>query len=115
MEKLRLSTITKSSFELVRQLPSPGESSSETVLWWSEDSCTWSVPNGEKFETDFSEKSQSLTDEERISTFNKHMTAGGFLDRYAANFGNYWGRRWLVAYYKASDVVFHNIFNINAR
>ncbi|KAJ5438320.1 uncharacterized protein N7458_009318 [Penicillium daleae] len=73
-----------------------------------------SVPIGEKFEADFSEKSKSLTDEERVSAFNKNMMAGGFIDRNAAKFGKYWGRRWLVAHYEAGDVVFHNPFKIHA-
>lgn len=74
-----------------------------------------SVPVGQKFEADFAEKSKALTDEERISAFNRNMMAGGFLDRNAANFGKYWGRCWLVAHYEAGDVVFHNPFKIHAR
>lgn len=34
------------------------------------------------------EKSKSLTDEERISAFNKNMISGGFLDRNAAKLEN---------------------------
>lgn len=37
-----------------------------------------SVPVGQKFEADFAEKSKALTDEERISAFNRNMMAGGF-------------------------------------
>lgn len=74
-----------------------------------------SVGIGKKFEADFSEKSKDLTDEERLSAFNKNMMAGGFLDRNAAVFGKFWGRRWLVAPYEAGDVVFHNPFMIHAR
>ncbi|KAJ5750635.1 hypothetical protein N7533_007663 [Penicillium manginii] len=73
-----------------------------------------SVDIGKKFEADFSEKSRDLTDEERLSAFNKNMMAGGFLDRNAATFGKFWGRRWLVAPYEAGDVVFHNPFMIHA-
>lgn len=72
------------------------------------------VSVGEKFEAGFLEKSRSLTDEERISAFNKNMMAGGFLDRNAAKFGKYWGCHWLVAHYEAGNVVFHNSFKTHA-
>lgn len=74
-----------------------------------------SVPVGEKFEQEFTERNKELTDEERLSAFNKNMMAGGFLDRDAATFGQFWGRRWLVAAYEAGDVVFHNPYKVHAR
>jgi len=73
-----------------------------------------SVSVGEKFEADFTEKNAQLSDEERISAFNKNMNAGGFLDRNAATFGKHWGKKWLVAEYEAGDVVFHNPFIVHA-
>lgn len=74
-----------------------------------------SVSIGKQFESDFTEKARDLSDEERISAFNKNMMAGGFLDRDAAKFGQYWGRKWLVTHYEAGDVVFHDPFMVHAR
>jgi len=74
-----------------------------------------SVKIEKKIEQDFAEKGKDLTDEELISAYNKNMMAGGFLDRNAATFGKFWGRRWLITPYEAGDVVFHNPFKIHAR
>ncbi|KAB2571251.1 hypothetical protein DBV05_g10087 [Lasiodiplodia theobromae] len=74
-----------------------------------------SVEVGRRFEADFAERNKGLSDEERVSAFNRNMNAGGFLDRDAAAFGKHWGRRWLVApRYEAGDVVFHDPFMVHA-
>ncbi|KAJ4141835.1 hypothetical protein NW754_014625 [Fusarium falciforme] len=56
----------------------------------------------------------SLSDEERMSAFNKNMEKGGWLDKNASRFGNKWSRAWLVGAYEAGDVVFHTPYTIHA-
>lgn len=51
---------------------------------------------GVKYEEDFSKMNTSLSDEERMSAFNKNMERGGWLDKNTARFGNQWSRTWLV-------------------
>ena len=55
-----------------------------------------SLDIGKKYEDDFSRMNAGLSDEERISAFNKNMEAGGWLDRNASKFGENWARNWLV-------------------
>lgn len=54
---------------------------------------------GQRYEADFSRLNAGLSDEERISAFNKNMEAGGWLDRNASRFGENWSRNWLVVSY----------------
>lgn len=51
---------------------------------------------GRRYEEDFSRAAAGLSDEERVSAFNRNMSAGGWLDRNASRFGIDWDRRWLV-------------------
>lgn len=86
---------------------------------------------GRQYEEDFSRTNAGLSDEERISAFNKNMSAGGWLDRNASQFGLNWNKRWLVVSklyfsceclilitkqgkYEAGDVVFHTPYAIHA-
>ncbi|KAJ4288898.1 hypothetical protein N0V90_011239 [Kalmusia sp. IMI 367209] len=69
---------------------------------------------GEQYEKDFTETNAGLSDEDRISAFNKNMSAGGWLDRNASRFGLNWNKRWLVGKYEAGDVVFHTPYAIHA-
>ncbi|KAI8657802.1 hypothetical protein NCS57_01159500 [Fusarium keratoplasticum] len=86
---------------------------------------------GVKYEEDFSKMNADLSDEERMSAFNKNMEKGGWLDKNASRFGNQWSRAWLVASnlslalsqhftnksqgaYEAGDVVFHTPYTIHA-
>ncbi|RSL89025.1 hypothetical protein CEP51_001451 [Fusarium floridanum] len=69
---------------------------------------------GVKYEEDFSKMNADLSDEERMSAFNKNMEKGGWLDKNASRFGNKWSRAWLVGAYEAGDVVFHTPYTIHA-
>ncbi|KAJ4201145.1 hypothetical protein NW767_006797 [Fusarium falciforme] len=69
---------------------------------------------GVKDEDDFSKMNASLSDEERMSAFNKNMEKGARVDKNASRFGNKWSRAWLVGAYEAGDVVFHTPYTIHA-
>lgn len=63
---------------------------------------------GRQYEMDFSKANAGLSDEERISAFNKNMSAGGWLDRNASQFGLNWNKRWLVVSTVFSTFQIHN-------
>uniref|UniRef100_A0A8H7N1U8 Uncharacterized protein n=1 Tax=Bionectria ochroleuca TaxID=29856 RepID=A0A8H7N1U8_BIOOC len=69
---------------------------------------------GVNYEQDFSKRNADLSDEERISAFNRNMEKGGWLDKNASRFGEQWSRGWLVGEYEAGDVVFHTPYTIHA-
>jgi phytanoyl-CoA hydroxylase len=87
---------------------------------------------GQEIERDFAKRqeSESMTREERVSAFNRHMNGDGHLSHNVkewtkANGGSGQvgtktdtkqtaGRRWLVADYEAGDVVFHSPWMIHA-
>ena len=67
---------------------------------------------GKEIEKEFMERARDMTDEERLSAFNKNMSADGTLTQDAATFASGKGR-WLTANYEAGDVVFHNPYMIH--
>lgn len=92
---------------------------------------------GVKYEQDFSKMNAALSDEERVSAFNRNMEKGGWLDRNAGRFGQDWNRAWLVVSdifpspnthlsyirlltstfqgnYEAGDVLFHTPYTVHA-
>lgn len=69
---------------------------------------------GQQTEADFARNAQNLTDEERVSAFNKNMSDGGFLSRDTVAYGKERRRRWLIAEYEAGDVIFHNPWMVHA-
>ncbi|CAG9952616.1 unnamed protein product [Clonostachys rosea f. rosea IK726] len=69
---------------------------------------------GVNYEQDFSKRNADLSDEERISAFNRNMEKGGWLDKNASRFGEQWSRGWQVGEYEAGDVVFHTPYTIHA-
>lgn len=69
---------------------------------------------GQQIEADFARNAQNLTDEERVSAFNKNMSDGGFLSRDTVAYGKERRRRWLIAEYEAGDVIFHNPWMVHA-
>ncbi|KAF7551492.1 hypothetical protein G7Z17_g4979 [Cylindrodendrum hubeiense] len=69
---------------------------------------------GVKYEDDFSKKNADLSDEERLSAFNRNMSKGGWIDKNAATFGEDWSRKWYTGKYEAGDVVFHTPMTIHA-
>lgn len=70
---------------------------------------------GRDFEADFMERAKDFTEEEKVSAFNANMMAGGSLSQNANEFGRQvgGGKKWLVANYKAGDVVFHDPYMIH--
>lgn len=71
-----------------------------------------STHTGKAIEAEFMENAQGMSEEERLSGFNKNMMASGQLTQDAAAFGIGKGR-WLTADYEAGDVVFHNPYLIH--
>lgn len=69
---------------------------------------------GKKTEDDFAKNAHNLTDEERVSAFNKNMNDGGFLSRDTVAYGKETQRKWLIAEYEAGDVIFHNPYMVHA-
>lgn len=69
---------------------------------------------GQQTEAAFARNAQNLTDEERVSAFNKNMSDGGFLSRDTVAYGKERRRRWLIAEYEAGDVIFHNPWMVHA-
>ncbi|KAH8893978.1 hypothetical protein GQ53DRAFT_860091 [Thozetella sp. PMI_491] len=69
---------------------------------------------GRKTEEDFAAHAGNLTDEERVSAFNKNMNDGGFLSRDTVAYGREVQRKWLLAHYEAGDVIFHNPYMVHA-
>jgi len=82
-------------------------------LMYLENSC----PLGKELENNFlsRQKSEDMSQEERVSAYNRHMSEDGHLshnvEEWAKEEGV--GRRWLVADYEAGDVVFHNPWMIH--
>lgn len=69
---------------------------------------------GKKTEDDFAANAHNLSDEERVSAFNKNMNDGGFLSRDTVAYGREQRRKWLIAEYEAGDVIFHNPYMVHA-
>jgi phytanoyl-CoA hydroxylase len=72
-----------------------------------------SVPLGQQFEREFDVAAAKLTEEEKISAFNKNMMDTGYLEKDSGKFSKLWDRRWLAADYEAGDVVIHDPFMIH--
>ncbi|KAB8222349.1 hypothetical protein BDV33DRAFT_229624 [Aspergillus novoparasiticus] len=69
---------------------------------------------GQKTEEEFSRNASNLTDEERVSAFNKNMNDGGFLSRDTVEYGQEADRKWLIGEYEVGDVIFHNPWMVHA-
>ncbi len=69
---------------------------------------------GTRMEGEFHEKSKELSPEERISAFNRNMTAGGWVSKDLPEMAERFDTRWLVADYEAGDVVLHSPYMIHA-
>jgi ectoine hydroxylase-related dioxygenase (phytanoyl-CoA dioxygenase family) len=65
-------------------------------------------------EREFQAESQDLTPEERISAYNKHMKAGGWISDNLPEMAEQFDSRWLIADYEAGDVMLHSPFMIHA-
>ncbi|ETS73769.1 hypothetical protein PFICI_14715 [Pestalotiopsis fici W106-1] len=69
---------------------------------------------GKKTEDGFAANASNLTDEERVSAFNKNMHDGGFLSRDTVAYGKEASRKWLMTEYEVGDVIFHNPYMVHA-
>lgn len=69
---------------------------------------------GKATEAEFARNASNLSDEERVSAFNKNMNDGGFLSRDTVDYGKKAQRKWLIAEYEAGDVIFHNPWMVHA-
>ena len=65
-------------------------------------------------EADFSRKNAGLSPEERISAYNKNMSAEGWVTKDLPSLADKLNTRWLVADYEAGDMVVHSAYMIHA-
>jgi len=69
---------------------------------------------GRQMEADFAARSASLSPEERLSAYNKYMSASGGIGKDLAALVSRYHSRWLVADYEAGDMVVHTSYMIHA-
>ena len=69
---------------------------------------------GRNMESEFEAESGDLTPEERLTAYNKHMKAGGWITDDLPGLADQADARWLIADYEAGDVMFHSPFMIHA-
>lgn len=69
---------------------------------------------GRQMEAEFAARNASLSPEERISAYNKNMTATGGIGKDLSALVNRYQSRWLVADYEAGDMVIHTGYIIHA-
>lgn len=72
---------------------------------------------GEEIDAEFARNAVTLSPEERIRVFNKHMAKDGYLTHDAEEFGPVRGEgkmKWLVGDYEAGDVLFHKPYMVHA-
>jgi len=69
---------------------------------------------GRQMEADFAARSTSLSPEERLNAYNKHMSATGGIGKDLSALVSRYQTRWLVADYEAGDMVIHTSYMIHA-
>ncbi len=69
---------------------------------------------GRVMEADFSRKNAGLSPEERISAYNKNMSAEGWVTKDLPSLADKLNTRWLIADYAAGDMVVHSAYMIHA-
>lgn len=69
---------------------------------------------GRKMEAEFTLKNAELPPEERISAYNKNMTAGGYVTKNLPELADRLNTRWLMADYETGDMVVHSGYMIHA-
>lgn len=72
-----------------------------------------SVSLGQQFEARFAAAAADLTEDEKMSAFNRTMMDTGYLEKDADKFSRLWQRPWLAADYEAGDVVIHSPYMIH--
>lgn len=69
---------------------------------------------GRQMEADFAARSAALSSEDRLSAYNKHMSASGGIGKDLSALASRYHTRWLVADYEAGDMVIHTSYMIHA-
>ena len=69
---------------------------------------------GVSMERAFAAASAELSPEERVSAYNKNMTAGGWVSKDLPDMAEKFDTRWLIADYEAGDVMLHSPYMIHA-
>jgi ectoine hydroxylase-related dioxygenase (phytanoyl-CoA dioxygenase family) len=69
---------------------------------------------GRALEAELAAKSAHLTPEQRISAYNKNMSASGWITKDVNAIADKFDGRWLVADYAAGDMVIHSAYMIHA-
>ena len=69
---------------------------------------------GREMEAEFARKNADLSPSERISAYNKNMTASGWISKDLPALAEKFGSRWLAADYSAGDIMLHSPYMIHA-
>jgi hypothetical protein len=69
---------------------------------------------GRRMEAEFAARSTDLSPEERISAYNRNMSATGGIGKDLSALVKRYNTRWLVADYEAGDMVVHTSYMIHA-
>ena len=69
---------------------------------------------GRQLEAEFAARSATLSPEERVSAYNKNMSATGGIGKDLSALVSRYKSRWLVADYEAGDMVIHTSYTIHA-
>jgi hypothetical protein len=69
---------------------------------------------GRQIEADFTARSASLSPQERLSAYNKFMSASGGIGKDLSTLVNRYHTRWLAADYETGDMVIHTSYMIHA-
>ena len=69
---------------------------------------------GEAMEAQFRLENASLPPEERVSTYIRNLTEGGWISRRLSEVAQKVGGRWLITDYQAGNVVLHSPYTIHA-
>jgi len=69
---------------------------------------------GRKLEAEFAAKNAHLPPAERISAYNKNMSATGWLTKNLPQLADRFNTRWLIADYEAGDIMIHSAYMIHA-
>jgi ectoine hydroxylase-related dioxygenase (phytanoyl-CoA dioxygenase family) len=69
---------------------------------------------GRQMEAEFAARNANLSPEQRVSAYNKNMSATGGIGKDLSALVNRYKTRWLVADYEAGDMVVHTSYMIHA-
>jgi len=69
---------------------------------------------GRRMEAEYSRQAADLSPAERISAYNRHMAAGGWVTKNLPDLAKRLDTRWLLADYETGDMVVHSPYMIHA-